>query len=483
MTQERILVVDDEKGFREFMVSHLRKRDYEAESAVDGAEALEKLKGGGPFAVLVTDLAMPKVDGLELMHEVRPLFPQMEVIVITANDTIETAIAAMREYGAFNYLLKPLANNNELSFAVARALEYRRLRLERESLQAKMLADAERLQALIAGTGDAFISADASGVITVANPAAVRLLGHNHLVGANALDVLPRSVANVVANWQAVGGQSAVVEVPWGASAVQMVSLTPLRGSGEQSGGWVMILRDVTHLKRLDQIKTRLLADAANKIQMPLFQALNAVFELNQMTAEVKSDRFTKIVYGLAKPLDQIRKWVEDVLVMARIEAGIGIQPIRIDVKEVVEGWSQTAIKKLQQDKALRLKVDIEDDLPPVYADRDLMLRLLQQLIDQTAGREKTGSGRELHISVRHDQGQVWIDVTFEDFPISRTQQLRRITGGYAGTEPALPDLALVMAIANGMGGQVWIRDQETAGNAIAICLPAMTAGSAGGAG
>jgi len=474
VTQERILVVDDEKGFRDFMVSHLRKRDYEVESAMDGAEALEKLSESGTFAVLVTDLAMPKVDGLELMNEARKLYPQMEIIVITANDTIETAIAAMREYGAFNYLLKPLANNNELSFAVNRALDYRRLRLERETLQAQMLADAERLQALITGTGDAFLSADENGVIVVANPAVVRLLGQNNLVGANALDVLPRSVANVVANWQAVGGQSAVVEVPWGASAVQMVSLTPLRGSG-----WVMVLRDVTHLKRLDQIKTRLLADAANKIQMPLFQALNAVFELNQMTADIKSDRFTKNVYSLAKPLDQIRKWIEDVLVMARIEAGIGIQPIQIDVRELVLSWSQAAIRKLQQDKALRLKVDVEDDLPPVYADHDLLLRLLQQLIDQTAGREKTGSGRELHISVRHDQGQVWIDVTFEDFPISKSQQIRRITGPYAGTEPALPDLALVMAIANGLGGQVWVRDQETSGNAIAICLPAMTAGSA----
>ena len=456
------------------MVSHLRKRDYEVESAMDGAEALEKLSESGTFAVLVTDLAMPKVDGLELMNKARKLYPQMEIIVITANDTIETAIAAMREYGAFNYLLKPLANNNELSFAVNRALDYRRLRLERETLQAQMLADAERLQALITGTGDAFLSADENGVIVVANPAVVRLLGQNNLVGANALDVLPRSVANVVANWQAVGGQSAVVEVPWGASAVQMVSLTPLRGSG-----WVMVLRDVTHLKRLDQIKTRLLADAANKIQMPLFQALNAVFELNQMTADIKSDRFTKNVYSLAKPLDQIRKWIEDVLVMARIEAGIGIQPIQIDVRELVLSWSQAAIRKLQQDKALRLKVDVEDDLPPVYADHDLLLRLLQQLIDQTAGREKTGSGRELHISVRHDQGQVWIDVTFEDFPISKSQQIRRITGPYAGTEPALPDLALVMAIANGLGGQVWVRDQETSGNAIAICLPAMTAGSA----
>ena len=242
------------------MLSHLQRRGYTVESAANGVEALKSLQANGPFAVLVTDLTMPEMGGLELLRQARAHDTRLEVVVISANDTIETAIAALREYGAYDYLLKPLANNNELSMAVGRAVDYRRLRLEREALQNQLLGEAKRLQALIATTGDAIISADAQGVIMVVNPAAAQLLGHDNLVGANALNNLPRSLASLVANWQTVGGQQpTVVEVPWAGNSVRLVNLTPLPGGNGKSEGWVMVLSDITHLKRLDELQMRLL--------------------------------------------------------------------------------------------------------------------------------------------------------------------------------------------------------------------------------
>ena len=84
---------------------------------------------------------------------------------------------AMREGGAYNSLMKPLENISELSIAVKRAAAYRRLQLEREALQARALADAERLHLLITNIGDAILSADVQGKLTVVNPAAERILG------------------------------------------------------------------------------------------------------------------------------------------------------------------------------------------------------------------------------------------------------------------------------------------------------------------
>ncbi|MEK7787037.1 MAG: response regulator, partial [Chloroflexota bacterium] len=63
MSQEKILVVDDEKDFREFMLSHLQRRGYTVESAANGVEAMKSLQTNGPFAVLVTDLTMPEMGG------------------------------------------------------------------------------------------------------------------------------------------------------------------------------------------------------------------------------------------------------------------------------------------------------------------------------------------------------------------------------------------------------------------------------------
>jgi len=473
------LVVDDEKDFREFMLSHLGRRGYTVESAANGVEALKVLQANSPFAVLVTDLTMPEMGGLELLRNARAYDPELEVIVISANDTIETAIAALRENGAYDYLLKPLANNNELSMAVARAADYRRLRQEREALQNQLLTEAKRLQALIATTGDAIIAADAQGLVTVVNPAAAQLLGRDNLVGASALNSLPRSLSTLVSNWQTVGGQlPAVVEVPWVGNSVRLVNLTPLPGSDGKPEGWVMVLSDITHLKRLDELQMRLLTEAANKIQLPLVQALSGVVELNQMN-EGKSERFTKTLYSLAKVLSQIQKWIDDLLVMARVEAGIGIQPVSLNVADLVQEWAQTANKTLLQDKTLRLNIIIGENVPMVYADRELMFRLLQQMFDQMAGKAKAEPGRTLRISVSHHQSQVWIDVTTEGLLPKNGEPVRRLTKAPGSSVTTLanswPDLAVVSAIVNGVGGQVWVRGKEAVGTAIAICLPAIT--------
>ncbi len=479
MSAEKILAVDDEKDFCDFMVAHLQRRGYTVENAYNGADALQCIQTRGPYAVLVTDLNMPQMDGVELLRRSRQHDPQMEAIVISANDLIEKAIAAMREYGAYDYLLKPLVNNNELSMAVGRAMEYRRLRLEREAMQAQMLTDAERLQILIANTGDAIMATDGDGKIVIANPAANQLIGQGNLVGADAASSLPKTLATLVANWQSVGGQrAAVVEVPWGANSVQMASLTPLPpGKNGRNGGWVMVLRDVTHLKRLDEYRVRLLAEAANKIQVPLAQALTNTVELNQMADAARSEQFTKTVYSLGRSLDQIRKWMDELILIARVEAGIGVRSEMLNVPSLVQEWAQAAIKKQNKDKSLGLNITIEDGVPPIYADRDLMQRLLQQLLDQIAAATKPEPGRAVRISVRHQEGQVWIDVTLEGFPIRRTDPLRRLTRPAPGALAAgsmAPDLSLAITIAHGMGGQVWVRDQELAGSAIVICFPSM---------
>lgn len=478
MSGERVMVVDDEKDFCDFMASHLQRRGYSVEKAYTGEDALRCVKVNGPFAVLVTDLNMPGMDGVELLRQARAHDPQLETVIISANDVVERAISAMREHGAYDYLLKPLASNNQLSMAVGRAADFRRLRLDREELQAQRLSDAERLKVLISNTGDAILGIDAEGVIGLANPAAVQLLGRE-LVGKEALACLPAVLVTLVNNWQTVGGRRAtVVEVAVGNDTIQTVSLTPLPVGPGKVGGWVMVLRDVTHLKRLDEFKGRLLSEAANKIQVPLAQAIAAVVELNELTSAINSEKYTHALYGLGRTLDQIRKWMDEIMLIGRIEAGIGMRAETLDVPKLIQDWSQTVNKKLLKDKSLGLLFTVPETVPPIYADRELVQRLLQQLIDQIAlvAKPDSKNARALRISVRHSEEQLWIDVTGEGFPIRRTDPLRRLTRPLSNKRAgeAAPDLSLVTTIAHAIGGQVWLRDQGPSGNAIVICLPAV---------
>ncbi|MEO8603233.1 MAG: sigma-54 dependent transcriptional regulator [bacterium] len=121
----RILVADDEAGVRAFLAGALAGDGHHVAQAADGVEALEQLRRHS-FHVLITDLRMPRLDGLALLRQARAERPDTEVIVLTAYGAVDTAIEAMK-LGAFEYLQKPLASPAELRLLVQRALERREL--------------------------------------------------------------------------------------------------------------------------------------------------------------------------------------------------------------------------------------------------------------------------------------------------------------------------------------------------------------------
>src|SRR3954453_20008290 len=121
--RERILVVDDEANARSALAELLRDEGYSVETAADGFKALPKLEELAPD-VVVTDLKMPGLDGIELMHKVRERDPECVLIVMTAYGAIDTAVKAMRE-GAADYITKPV-NIEELTLVLARELERKR---------------------------------------------------------------------------------------------------------------------------------------------------------------------------------------------------------------------------------------------------------------------------------------------------------------------------------------------------------------------
>jgi len=134
-TKGRILVVDDEVNARTALVELLRDEGYSVESAADAFKALGKMADFAPDLVL-TDLKMPGMDGLQLLDKLRDGDPDLPVIVMTAFGEVETAVRAMRA-GARDYLNKPV-NVGELSVVVARELEQRRVRTEAGQMRARL---------------------------------------------------------------------------------------------------------------------------------------------------------------------------------------------------------------------------------------------------------------------------------------------------------------------------------------------------------
>jgi two-component system, NtrC family, response regulator AtoC len=121
----RILVVDDEAGVREFVAEALEQEGTETLALASGAEALAELSKRS-YSLLFTDLKMPGMTGLELLAKARELQPELEVIVLTAQGSVDAAVEAMRR-GAFDFVQKPVSGPQELRLLAARALERRSL--------------------------------------------------------------------------------------------------------------------------------------------------------------------------------------------------------------------------------------------------------------------------------------------------------------------------------------------------------------------
>ena len=148
----RVLIVDDAQSMCELVEADLRLRGYEAESCTHAEEAFVKLQAGG-FDVVVTDLNMPGMDGIELCQRVVANYPDVPVLVMTAFGSLDTAVAAIRA-GAYDFVTKPL-EMEVLAVALDRALRHRLLQekvkqlseiVERSGRCAEMLGSSPAMQ-------------------------------------------------------------------------------------------------------------------------------------------------------------------------------------------------------------------------------------------------------------------------------------------------------------------------------------------------
>ena len=135
MSGPRILVVDDDENLRWVLQTQLEDMGYQASTAADGLQALEAI-GQSPPSLVLTDLKMPGLSGMDLLDRIRKEYPEVPVVIVTAFGTIQSAVHAMRA-GAYDYLTKPI-DFEELGLVVDRVLEHFRLVAEVRSLRASL---------------------------------------------------------------------------------------------------------------------------------------------------------------------------------------------------------------------------------------------------------------------------------------------------------------------------------------------------------
>jgi len=487
-TSANILVVDDEMGIREACKRALAVEGYAVDTAEDGNQGLQKIKGKA-YDLILMDLMMPGIGGLDLIKKTNDLDPEIIIVVITGYATIETAVEATKR-GAYDYLPKPFTPET-LTALVKRGLDKRELRLEaqrlhheREQRLLELAGEKSRIRTIIGCMGDGVLVINLERRLVLWNASAVKML---KLAGTDecgaSLDryvknsSLIESVENILASREgAVSMVSRELEIEEPKS-VLMASLAPVRDEHGDLLGAVAVLRDITKLKEIDKIKSQFVSMVAHELRAPL-AAIEGWLDV-VISGETGGDKDLerRWLQRAKERSASLLAMVSDLLEINKIEAGKVAQkmePVRLDqiVRRTVDFLRPEADRR-----KISFAIDLADDLPPVPADLRDMEKLFTNLISN-AVKYNVDNG-SVTVSGSVDENYVGIHIRdtgigiaaedlpriFEDFFRVESKDTSQISGTGLG-------LTIAKKIVDSHFGRIEVESQPNRGSTFSVYLP-----------
>ena len=320
----KILVVDDEKRIRSGCVKMLTEDGFPATSAETAEDGLAILKKEH-FDIILLDLMMPGLSGLDALVRIRALHPDTVVIVITGYATLEYSIEAMKK-GAFDFIPKPFAPE-DLRRMVHKAVEYIR------TLQ-DIATETSRMRVLINHLSDGVLAIDNQKKIVLANPAALKLTGYD---GPPAIG---RHLADVVTDSILIGGLEQALNMPgseFREIREELNHLDSANGDGMAIGarcvpfrdrvgrtlGAILVLHDITALKKIDQMKSHFVSMVSHEIRSPMNTVLAQIHVLMNGLAGELSDKQKEILGRCAQKVNALAEMATQLLDLSKIESGL----------------------------------------------------------------------------------------------------------------------------------------------------------------
>ncbi len=483
----RILVVDDEMGIREECKRVLTAEGYEVNGAEDGETGLRMVKEQA-YDLLLIDLMMPGIGGLDLIRAVHEFDPEIILIVITGYATIESAVEAMRR-GAYDYIQKPFAPE-VLRAAVSRGLEKRYLKMEAERRRAdrdrrllELANEKSGAKTIIGCMADGVLVTNRDGQLVLWNSAAANMLGltdaHvpgkplSHYLSSKAVLDLFQEVVEAKAQGFTVIRRE--VEVEEG-GRVFMASIAPVRDERGEILGAVTVLSDVTELKESEKKKSQIVSTVAHELRSPL-AAIEGWLDLVASDGETDPEQARQWILKAKERVHSLLELVNDLLIISRTEAGKvaqNMEPIDLSVllRSVAESHSNQA-----KEADVDIELNIAGNLPPIRGDKKDLERLFGNLIDNAIKYNKPG-GR-VTIGANSREGFVCIAVAdtgigiaeenlgriFEYFFRVEDDRTSKIRGTGLG-------LAIVKKILESHHGRIEVSSTLGEGTTFTVCLP-----------
>ncbi len=343
---------------------------------------------------------------------------------------------------------------------------------------ARLYAIAEggrrRLAAVLASTTDAVIVTDQTERILLINRAAERIFS------LNASKVVGRPVAKVIEPAKlvkALTGQdehTRNLELPMPNGQTYYASASTIISNEGQVFGRVAVLRDITHLKEIDEMKSDFVATVSHDLRSPLtyMRGYATMVPMVDELSPKQHEYLDKILVGI----DQMSQLVDDLLDLGRIEAGVDLAQERIEVKPLLESIAEEYWQHAHL-AGIKLQVDIAEDISPVQGDGSLIRQALTNLVGN-AIKYAPDSG-PMWLKAEQKNGELVLSVQDSGPGIPKQDQMRLFEKFYRvkqrGTEKVKGSglgLAIVRSIAERHGGRAWCYSQQGEGCTFSISLP-----------
>ncbi len=330
-----------------------------------------------------------------------------------------------------------------------------------------------RLAAILASTSDAVIVTDPQDRVLLLNPAAEAAFG------LSATQVIEQPVGEVLDHPDLVSllmgiGDNNTREVTLAGGRVMYASASSISSDDKQVMGRVTVLRDITHLKELDEMKTEFVSTVSHDLRSPLTYMRGYVTML-PMIGELSSKQ-TEYVDKILTGVDQMTELVEDLLSLGRIESDVShmAEPVQIGslARATAEGYRARAMGK-----GLGFQVEVAENLPTVIGDPALLRQAISNLVDNAIKYTPAG---EIKFRVSAGEERVVIQVQDTGPGISQADQMRLFEKFFRVKRRESLDikgsglgLAIVKSIVERRhNGRVWVESQLGVGTSFFIALP-----------
>ena len=488
-----ILVVDDEQAILDGFERILTRKGFQVRKASRGDKALDILDKE-KISIVLLDLKMPGMDGMEVLGRIRKLDEEILVIIITGHGTIATAIQAMKQ-GAYDFIQKPF-DTDQLLIIVNRACEKIRLTREAEKLEQerrRTLADLDteksRIHTILEYLPNGVIVTNAGGRVVLMNPAFRQLLNLDPGIktGNHIEDYVPdKDLCNLVMEISQ-GKHVDFDDIPDHEFSLSdqkylMARGQPVLGDRKECLGAVVTVVDITDIKVLDQLKSEFVAKVSHELRSPLSTIHEQLALVIKDVVGGASEHDQYILSRAKEKTQGLIALIGDLLDLSRIEEGIichESKPVRLDESlELIVDFLKSRAKRKNQTLTLELP---KEELPELIADPFALESIFGNLITnaikytQNGGKIKVTvdtAGINIRVTVTDNgfgMADKHLDKIFERFFRVKDENTRYITGTGLG-------LPIVKELLDTMGGFIDVESTLGKGTTFTVLVPTTSA-------